>query len=332
MQTRKIDTKFFFFFVGLLVGRIEKPQLSSDNSGLLESKYPPTHNNYTIFKEAQARLLEAYKDCWKADPSGQYFMQRKGRTVDRYFLDTFVDEVSVQLNEHPMKDSNCMDWASRYVTNFEGFCKSVYNYQYAPDNQRNITLATKGKMGEIFGDLGSDMSHVPDRMFDLILCTQVFEHVPHWWIAMRNLADLVKPKGIVLFTAPSAYYTHHDPGDFWRFMLQGSMHALESAGLTPCAVASSGLMGIQLHVLGLTSINVDRNFLTKQQDNFALQKMASSYGIVAQKTRDGVCDEFLVNMKLTNSLTINGIKEFHKGWWPDPMKNFPCGDSCNWTS
>ena len=52
--------------------------------------------------------------------------------------------------------------------------------------------------------------------FDLILCTEVLEHVPDWSTTFTNLSKLLKPGGKCIITAPFFYMPHEEPYDYWR--------------------------------------------------------------------------------------------------------------------
>jgi SAM-dependent methyltransferase len=52
--------------------------------------------------------------------------------------------------------------------------------------------------------------------YDLVLCTEVLEHVANWSGAFENLAALVAPGGFLLLTCPHFYQLHEEPYDFWR--------------------------------------------------------------------------------------------------------------------
>ena len=52
--------------------------------------------------------------------------------------------------------------------------------------------------------------------FDLILATEVLEHVADWLSAFDNLARLLAPGGKLLVTCPHVYPLHEEPFDFWR--------------------------------------------------------------------------------------------------------------------
>ena len=52
--------------------------------------------------------------------------------------------------------------------------------------------------------------------FDLVLCTEVLEHVFDWPAAWANLHRLLAPGGRLVITCPHIYPLHEEPYDFWR--------------------------------------------------------------------------------------------------------------------
>jgi SAM-dependent methyltransferase len=52
--------------------------------------------------------------------------------------------------------------------------------------------------------------------FDLLILTEVLEHVPDWAKAFQNLANLLKPGGHCIITTPFFYMLHEEPHDYWR--------------------------------------------------------------------------------------------------------------------
>lgn len=52
--------------------------------------------------------------------------------------------------------------------------------------------------------------------FDLVVCTEVLEHVANWNSAFGNLNRLLRTNGYCLVTAPFFYMLHEEPFDFWR--------------------------------------------------------------------------------------------------------------------
>jgi len=75
--------------------------------------------------------------------------------------------------------------------------------------------ATIGKYTEL--DYESDITGIPvsDATFDVVICTEVLEHVPYPIDALKEMARIVKPGGRILVTAPLASYLHQAPYHYY---------------------------------------------------------------------------------------------------------------------
>ena len=93
--------------------------------------------------------------------------------------------------------------------------------------------------------------------FDLLILTEVLEHVPDWEIAFSNLVKLLKTGGHCIITIPFFYMLHEEPYDFWRPTDHALRFFAERHGLE---VAYSQRNGEGWDVLGtlLCSISVCR--------------------------------------------------------------------------
>ncbi len=62
-------------------------------------------------------------------------------------------------------------------------------------------------------DIISDITNIPrsNESFDVILCTEVFEHIPDPLSALKEFSRLLKPGGKLILTAPFASMTHFAP-------------------------------------------------------------------------------------------------------------------------
>ena len=66
-------------------------------------------------------------------------------------------------------------------------------------------------------DIISDITSIPldDETFDVIICTEVFEHIPRPDLALREFSRLLKKGGKLLITAPLMSGLHQEPYHFY---------------------------------------------------------------------------------------------------------------------
>jgi SAM-dependent methyltransferase len=74
---------------------------------------------------------------------------------------------------------------------------------------------TKGRYTRL--DYTSDILDipVPDHSFDVILCTEVLEHIPNPVGALSEFARILREDGLLLLTAPLGSLLHQEPFHFY---------------------------------------------------------------------------------------------------------------------
>ena len=88
---------------------------------------------------------------------------------------------------------------------------------------------------------------VDDRSFDLVLCTQVLEHVEDPPQAVRELHRVTAPGGRVLASTHGVQVYHPSPTDYWRWTHAGLQRMFErnadwvSVSVTPVGGAATCL-------------------------------------------------------------------------------------------
>ncbi|HEY3288925.1 MAG TPA: methyltransferase domain-containing protein [Anaerolineae bacterium] len=71
---------------------------------------------------------------------------------------------------------------------------------------------------------------VQDNRYDLVICTQVLEHVPHPALVLRELLRVLTPGGQLWLTAPFVFDEHMQPYDYYRYTQYGLRFLLTSTG------------------------------------------------------------------------------------------------------
>lgn len=75
-----------------------------------------------------------------------------------------------------------------------------------------------------------DMSDVPQEAFDSAICLEVLEHVSNPFVAVGEIAKLLKPGGVLILSVPHLSRVHEAPHDYFRYTRYGIQSVLESSG------------------------------------------------------------------------------------------------------
>ena len=54
--------------------------------------------------------------------------------------------------------------------------------------------------------------------FDVVVCCDTLEHIDRFWVALKEMKDILRPSGYLLLTVPDfEVVEHRHPSDYWRF-------------------------------------------------------------------------------------------------------------------
>lgn len=81
---------------------------------------------------------------------------------------------------------------------------------------------------------------IDDNSFDLVVCTQVLEHIREPQQAVNELNRILRPGGVVILTTNFQYGLHGAPHDYFRFSRYALTHLFSSSGLEISKMVSRG--------------------------------------------------------------------------------------------
>jgi SAM-dependent methyltransferase len=81
---------------------------------------------------------------------------------------------------------------------------------------------------------------VEDGTFDLVLCTQVLEHVPEPSAVLAECFRVLVPAGRFAVTVPLLWELHELPHDYYRYTESGLRYLLTRAGFTELRIEARG--------------------------------------------------------------------------------------------
>lgn len=101
-----------------------------------------------------------------------------------------------------------------------------------------------------------DLAKIPveSSRYDLVLMTQVLEHLPEPFDVLRELRRVLRPDGTLYLSCPLYFEEHEKPYDFYRFTTYGLRHLLGKAGFHVVEIAwLEGYLGTISHQLKVAS-------------------------------------------------------------------------------
>ena len=118
---------------------------------------------------------------------------------------------------------------------------TYFSFDVSQNPKNTVTF-----LGKIDGDL--PYSILATAPFDIILITEVMEHVLNWDKAFENLSKLLSDSGEIFLTCPFFFPLHEQPYDYWR----PTQFALEALGKSnQLKLIKSEKLGSSVDCLGL---------------------------------------------------------------------------------
>lgn len=134
-----------------------------------------------------------------------------------------------------------------------GSGRSPYKKELLARGVQVVSIDVEDRAGEIdhVTDI-QDMPPIKDASMDVVLCTQVLEHVPRPWDAVREIERVLKPGGTLILSVPHLSLIHEAPHDYYRYTRYGLTSMFEGAGLAVVEIqATGGLIAFLMHLVSM---------------------------------------------------------------------------------
>ena len=80
----------------------------------------------------------------------------------------------------------------------------------------NLDISDSNVPSTIVGDI-TDCKNIEKESFDVVFCSDVFEHINRPWLAAKEISRILKPNGYALIFTVWSWRYHPLPIDYWRF-------------------------------------------------------------------------------------------------------------------
>tara|TARA_Y100000310_G_C20648814_1_gene798227 strand:+ start:1009 stop:1680 length:672 start_codon:yes stop_codon:yes gene_type:complete len=118
----------------------------------------------------------------------------------------------------------------QYATDAETLDIGCGNDQYGELFPNRTTLdieAREGVQVDIVAD-AHDLSQIEDGSFEVILCTEVLEHLHTPAQAISEFHRVLRPGGLLILSTRFIFPIHDAPGDYYRYTKYGLQHLLQA--------------------------------------------------------------------------------------------------------
>jgi hypothetical protein len=137
-----------------------------------------------------------------------------------------------------------LEWVSKTLTLDDVFDRSVIEVGALNVNGSVRPMIEEMGARTYLGtdvQMGPGVNHVIDaatlpriygmERFELVISTEMLEHADDWRAALRAMAVILAPRGLLVLTTRSPGFPYHYPPDHWRFPVDLLGAAIEALGL-----------------------------------------------------------------------------------------------------
>ena len=123
---------------------------------------------------------------------------------------------AINLNEEEIEGKNILEVGSYDIN---GGLRPIVE-SWKPAKYVGVDIE-KGPGVDVVCNAEELLDKFEKNSFDIVISTELLEHVKDWRKAISNIKNICKPNGIILITTRSYGFGYHAyPYDFWRYELE----------------------------------------------------------------------------------------------------------------
>ncbi len=167
---------------------------------------------------------------------------------------------------------------------------------YRPKHYIGVDIIP-GSGVDITCDVKNLVSKFGKQTFDVIISTELLEHVRDWRLAIHNIKNVCKPNGIILLTTRSYGFGYHGyPYDFWRYQIEDMKYIFQDYIIEKSE--KDPQKGVFIKAIK------PKNFVEKDLSDCKL------YSIVVNKRVKELCDKDLRSLHFKRLALKEKVKNF----------------------
>jgi SAM-dependent methyltransferase len=130
-------------------------------------------------------------------------------------IEWFIEEVAE--NTEQFRNKRILEVGSKYVN---GSVRPIIEKFCSPGEYIGIDIE-KGYLVDILLPAERLIEHFGECSFDIVISTELLEHVKDWRLVINNMKGVLKPNGLIFVSTRSHGFLYHSyPHDYWRYEIE----------------------------------------------------------------------------------------------------------------
>jgi SAM-dependent methyltransferase len=128
-------------------------------------------------------------------------------------LEFFIENAQ----KEEFENKRILEVGSKYVN---GSVRPLIEKFFKPREYIGVDVE-EGKFVDIVCDAENLVDYFGKETFDVVIATELLEHVKDWRKVINNMKEVLKPNGYIYITTRSKGFPYHGyPYDFWRYEIE----------------------------------------------------------------------------------------------------------------